>query len=149
MDKLDIKICWKISEVFVLAAMESYLPINFVKKWLQSEISNKIYGKDKETSGLSCEEILSLLKEECGKELYKFQIENPTDYSDLMDWAGYIFSHMIVIEKIPADDILEQFDIERIMANYDILHLFSPSRAIEEIRNEMYIFQKVLYKKEN
>ena len=136
MNNLDLIICNKVLEIFELAAIKKYLPINFTKKWLKSKVSDAIYKRDAELIDADNKKVLEELEMEYGEELYKSQMKEPIDYSDIMAWIGYIFSRMVLIEEIPSEVLLKHYDIERIMGNYDVLHLFSSTRAIEEIKSE-------------
>jgi hypothetical protein len=59
--------------------------------------------------------------------------ENNDHDADVMYWGGYIFMYFSLENKITPQNMLDNYDIVRILQCYDTLHTVSSKVAVEMI----------------
>lgn len=123
-------LCRKIADMFEIAGHNKCDPSDIIKKWLQSDTSQKIFNRDFNEIAQSPLYIYnSLLREgniiSCEKE-----------YADLLYWVGYILTYIGFKRELEPKKVFEQYDVIGFAGAYDTLHTLSPKVAFEEVTKE-------------
>jgi|GEM_PF-4365962 len=67
--------------------------------------------------------------------------DEPYINDDIMYWGGYLFSCWIFIDDIKGKDIVNNYDIQKILLCYDTLHTVSVKVAIDMIKKDFVLLQ--------
>ena len=131
-------LCRKVAGVLELAAIEGYEPIAFTKLWLSSKTAYNLYIWDFKDIAQSKQYLLHSIEIE-----YQLTEEdkqnNVEQMSDAMYWAGYTLMYLSLLDKIEPKELLEMYDIGRILQCYDTLHILSVTVAIDKIKEDFVI----------
>lgn len=128
-------ICRKAGGVLELAAIKGYEPIAFTKLWLSSKTADNLYYWDFHDIAQSKQYLLHSVELEYQLDS-EYTHDNMEQRADMMYWAGYTLMYLSFSEQIAPWQILQNYDIEKILRCYDTLHTLSEKIAIEEIREQ-------------
>jgi hypothetical protein len=125
-------LCRKVAGVLELSAKKGYEPFTFAKLWLASKTAQNLYEWDFKDVAQSKQYLLHSVELEYNLE--KSEIQENADYvADVMYWGGYIFMYFSLENKITPQNMLDNYDIVRILQCYDTLHTVSSKVAVEKI----------------
>ena len=124
----------KVARVFEYSFQKkNKYPLDFIKAWMESDTAIQT---TKCNGNYLCQGYIWIYN--------TFEMECPSikeedllnDYSDAMYWMGYVLQ-LFVFEsnKLPSE-IVETYDMERILCAYDTLHTLSANGAIERIEED-------------
>lgn len=136
---LDINekaICRKVANVFSLANKKNYHPVEFTLRWLESDTAKLLYEMNLNEIAQSPLYQINSFDMEMKNIGHEFKMKSETDYEDVMYWCGYFFTYWIFYEEITGKDLIEKYDIEKIMECYDTYHTLSCKNAIENAKEE-------------
>jgi hypothetical protein len=129
-------LCRKVAGVLELSAKRGYEPFAFAKLWLASKTAQNLYEWDFKDVAQSKQYLLHSIELEynLGQEAIHENIQENTEYvADVMYWGGYIFMYFSLENKIKPQELLDKYDIVRILQCYDTLHTVSSKVAVEMI----------------
>ena len=136
MDFFEIKLAEKIGNVFSTAMRErKFNRYQFIKKWCLSDTCNAVFDFDETLCSQAKSYILRTFEEEFEGNLPDTDDESPI-YEDDAYWLGYILTYWHFSEGISGEQILKEYDVCKILDEYDILHTLSVKAAIEKIRED-------------
>ena len=106
--------------------------------WLSSKTAYNLYIWDFKDIAQSKQYLLHSIEIE-----YQLTEEdkqnNVEQMSDAMYWAGYTLMYLSLLDKIEPKELLEMYDIGRILQCYDTLHTLSTTVAIDESVEDQFI----------
>lgn len=76
-----------------------------------------------------------MFEKECGNELPDIDADSPL-YEEDMYWFGYILTYWHFLEGISGKEVLETYDVCKVLDEFDVLHTLSVKAAIEKIRED-------------
>lgn len=131
LDVTEKAICRKVGGTFELAAQKGYFPLCFMKEWLMSDTMEQLRLMNlNEICQSKLYQLDSLLRE---TDIPRDESEN-REYCDVMYWIGYTLMWMAYQEDMPGKKIYNEYNIEEVMKNFDVLHTLSTQVTIEEIK---------------
>ena len=132
----DLKLSEKIGLVFEIAVVEKgYDPYDFAVKWCVSETCENVFDWDETLVSQSRYYILQIFEKEYENDLPQ-KNEKGYLYADNMFWFGYIITYWHFLEGISGKEIVENFNVCKIIDEYDVLHTVSVKLAIELIKED-------------
>lgn len=135
-DFFELKLSEKIGKMFAIAVTErKYNPYEFTVKWCISESCERIFDFDETLASQGRYYILGTFEDEIKNDLPD-KCEKADLYADNMYWFGYIITYWHFLEGISGKDIVINYDVCKILDEFDVLHTVSVKRAIEMIKED-------------
>ncbi len=136
MDFFELKLIEKIGTVFEIAMRDrKYNRYQFIKKWCASDTCEAVFKFDETLCSQARTYILRMFEKECGNELPDIDADSPL-YEEDMYWFGYILTYWHFLEGISGKEVLETYDVCKVLDEFDVLHTLSVKAAIEKIRED-------------
>lgn len=136
MDFFELKLIEKIGNVFVCAMREKkYNRYQFIKKWCSSDTCQSISEFDETLCSQAKSYILRTFEKEYESNLPEIDNDSPL-YEDDMYWFGYLLTYWHFLDGTSGKDVLKEYDVCKILDEYDVLHTLSIKAAIEKIRED-------------
>lgn len=133
----DLKLSEKIGNMFEYAVSNKNFDIyDFLPKWLQSKTFFNILSWDISLVSQSPTYILGNFADELKKENIEFKRKKDNNNKECINWIGYVTTYWCIRDSVTGDDILSNYNIEKIINNAEIYHSLSISVAIELIQQD-------------
>lgn len=128
----------KIADVFEIAGEHCLDESKFTKAWLNSNTAKLLYTLDFNAISQSpLYHYNSFIMEY--KNIDDLYPEESYFNNDIMYWSGYLFSCWIFMEDVSPQQILQSYDIDKILLCYDTLHTVSIEVAVDMIKSDFVI----------
>lgn len=136
MDFFDRMLSEKIGKVLSAAVSKrKYSRYELIRKWLLSET----YADTVDLAVHLCSQARGYILSEFEAE-YKDDLPSIDDdsiyYEDDLYWFGYITAYWYFLDGTTGREIVNKYDINRILDHYDILHTISVQHAIDKIKED-------------
>jgi len=136
MDFIKLKLIEKIGNVLSLAVSDcKYNRYELIEKWLASETYQLTVEFDVSICSQAKTFILHTFECEYDGNLPSLD-ENSPLYKDDVYWFGYITAYWFFIDGTKGKDILEKYNVNKILDEYDVLHSLSVKSAISKIKED-------------
>lgn len=132
---VELKLCEKIGKILIEAKkMYHGEALTLLIAWLKSDVfseiiaGNEVYCSQAKTYVARCfvEEKFGMLS----------QTEAVEIDDDVLYWFGYLVSYWCFAYQVEPEHIAENYDIEKIVNAYEVLHSVSVKTAIRKITEE-------------
>ena len=136
MDFFELKLIEKIAKVFECAMQDrKYNRYQFVEKWCLSETCQAVFDFDETLCSQARSYILRTFENECKNDLPDLDEDSPY-YDDDMHWMGYLITYWHFFDGTTGKDIMREFDVRKVLDEFDVLHTLSIKAAIGKIRED-------------
>lgn len=136
MEFFELKLIEKIGNVFAYAMHEKrYNRYQFIKKWCVSETCEAVFEFDETLCSQAKSYILRTFEKEYESDLPETDGDSPL-YEDDMYWFGYLLTYWHFLEGISGKQVLEEYDVCKILDEFEVLHTLSIKAAIDKIRED-------------
>lgn len=133
---IELKLIEKIGKVFSYAMHErKYNRYQFIKKWCLSDTFQSLLEFDETLCSQAKSYIFRMFEKEYMGKLPDIDSDSPL-YEEDMYWMGYLLAYWCIAGDISGKDILEQYDVCKVLDEYDVLHTISIKAAIAKIRED-------------
>lgn len=119
-----------------------YNRYQFIPKWCSSETFQSILDFDETLCSQAKSYILRMFEKEYEDNLPDIDSDSPV-YDDDMYWIGYLLTYWCFEENVSGKDIIEQYDVCKILDEFDVLHTLSIKSAIIKIREDDKLFATI------
>lgn len=135
-DFIELKLIEKIANIFAYAMKEKkYNRYHFLKKWCLSDTYQSILDFDETLCSQAKTYILRMFEKEYEGKLPDIDSDSPL-YEDDMYWAGYLLTYWFFVDGTSGKSIMKQYDVCKMLDEYDVLHTLSVKAAISKIRED-------------
>lgn len=136
MDFFELKLIEKIANVFACAMREKkYNRYQFIEKWCSSDTCQSVFEFDETLCSQAKSYILRTFEKEYESNLPEKDNDSPL-YEDDMYWFGYLLTYWYFLDGTSGKGVLKEYDVCKILDEYDVLHTLSIEAAIEKIRED-------------
>lgn len=136
MDFFELKLIEKIANVFACAMREKkYNRYQFIEKWCSSDTCQSVFEFDETLCSQAKSYILRTFEKEYESNLPEIDNDSPL-YEDDMYWFGYLLTYWHFLDGTLGKNVLKEYDVCKILNEYDVLHTLSIKAAIEKIRED-------------
>lgn len=136
MEFINLKLIEKIGNVLADAVSErKYNRYELIKMWLNSETYQLTVEFDVSICSQAKSFILRTFEKECNGALPSVDEDSPL-YRDDVYWFGYITAYWFFTDGTTGREILEKYDVEKILDEFDALHSLSVKTAISKIKED-------------
>lgn len=136
MDFIELKLIEKIGNVLSCAVCErKYNRYELVKMWLGSETYRLTVEFDVSICSQAKSYILRTFEQELQDRLPLKDNDSPL-YKDDVYWFGYITAYWFFLDGTTGREILEKYNVEKILDEFDVLHTVSVKTAISKIKED-------------
>lgn len=136
MEFIELKLIEKIGNVFASAMTErKYNHYQFIKQWCASNTCQSVSEFDETLCSQAKSYILRTFEKEYESNLPEIDNDSPL-YEEDMYWFGYLLTYWHFLDGTSGKDVLKEYDVCKILDEYDVLHTLSIKAAIEKIRED-------------
>ncbi len=133
---VELALIEKVAEIFEYAVENrGYEPYSFAEKWLTSDVCQKTLEFDVALCSQSKTYILLAFEDEYREDLPTVNKQS-IFFKEEMYWFGYVTAYWIVTEGITGKEISANYNIRKIINEYDVLHTVSVKTAIDLIKED-------------
>ena len=128
--------CNTVGRIFEKAAVSLHCyETTFCAAWLKSDLCKRILSMEE---SLACQSITCLL-DSFTRELKIPQHDKYHMNKDVMYWLGYMLTYWMLSDKTTDELLLKQYNIGRILEDYDILHVMPMDAVIKTIKQDYIV----------
>ena len=132
----ELKLIEKIGQVFSIAMHDrKYNRYQFIKKWCFSNTCQAVFDFDETLCSQAKSYILRTFEKEYQDNLPAKDADSPL-YEDYAYWFGYLITYWHFLYGISGKEIMQKYDVCKILDEFDPLHTLSIKAAIDKIRED-------------
>lgn len=137
-DFFDLKLCEKIGAMFEYAVFhEGYDAYAFTKAWLGSDTFSGILEWDVALVSQARTYILGKFLDELTEGGIVLERKPCEEAPECIYWLGYVFTYWGILEEMQGAEMMQSYQIDRIIDNAFAYHTLSVKTAICMIKEEM------------
>lgn len=135
-DFIELKLIEKIGNVLSYAvSIKKYNRYELIEKWLGSETYLLTVEFDVSLCSQAKTHILRTFERECGNNLPTID-ENSPLYADDVYWFGYVMAYWFFTDGTTGNEILQKYNVRKVLDEFDVLHTLSVKASIEKIKED-------------
>ena len=115
--------------------MIEYNRYQFIKKWCFSNTCQAVFDFDETLCSQAKSYILRTFEKEYQDNLPAKDADSPL-YEDDAYWFGYLITYWHFLYGISGKEIMQKYDVCKILDEFDPLHTLSIKAAIDKIRED-------------
>lgn len=136
MEFIELKLIEKIGNVFANAMTKrKYNRYQFIKMWCSSDTFQSLLDFDETLCSQAKSYILRSFEKEFAGRLPSIDNDSPL-YEDDMYWFGYLISYWYFWDGTTGKSIAQQYNISKVLDEYEVLHTLSVVASIKKIRED-------------
>lgn len=136
MEFIELKLAEKIGKVLAYGVKErKYQRYELIQKWCSSDTYQLLLEFDVSLCSQAMTYILRVFEEEYKDKLPAIDDESPL-YEDDLFWFGYLIAYWYFMDGTTGKDILQKYDICKVLDEFEILHTLSIRSAIDQIMED-------------
>lgn len=137
MDFIELKLIEKLAKVLQNAYENNNCDrYTLIEKWLSSDTFANAIAFDVSLVSQARSYILRTFESEIEIEQFVSGEEDKEFYTDAVFWFGYITAYWCLMDEISGVDILKEYNINKILDEFDVLHTLKVKTAISMMKED-------------